>query len=245
MDVPVNSVRNENEMINRYITRIDSLERDKEYIEKEFKSMNVLLVKKDSELEKLINDNNSRQQTISKLEELNKNIMDELEEMKKEKQLHTIESSFKETQLAKELQSKLIQKDAELLFLYKEKAIQEESYCNQISNLQENNELLKEKLGNLNEYKEHYNKLKESIRDFELLKENLKDYENTQKELALLQSNHNSLISQILEKDEKIKLLHSESILNKRKCDEKIILNEKEYEKNRVKINKLRKSLKR
>ena len=74
MDVPVNSVRNENEMINRYITRIDSLERDKEYIEKEFKSMNVLLVKKDSELEKLINDNNSRQQTISKLEELNKNI---------------------------------------------------------------------------------------------------------------------------------------------------------------------------
>ena len=224
-------------MINRYIFRIESLERDKEYIEKDYKSLNNLLSKKDLQIEKLKNENSILQESQSKLEENNKNNMAEIETLKKGHELNQMEILLQETKRVKELQSTLNRKDTEIFLLSKERATIDDIYYQENNNLKEKIEVLNENIGNLTEFKQNYNKLKDSIRDYEIMKENLKDYENTQTELASLQLTYNNILTVNLEQEERIKLLQIQLKTLKNKSDDRIILIENEGQQDKVIIN--------
>ena len=204
------------------MSRIETLERDKEFIEKDYKSLRNFFQEKEIEIEKLKKEKNNFRENFLRIEEINKNFVFEIEELKKGNNNLQSEELLKESQKVAEFKNLLDQKENEMTFFNEDRAIVEETYIQEINNLKENTEIMKEKINTLTEFKNNYDKLKDSIRDYEILKDKINDYENTQKELAKLQMKHNKTLSVNKEIEETNKNLNIQLNNKNTQNDEKI-----------------------
>ena len=114
------------------MSRIETLERDKEFIEKDYKALTQSILVKELEIEKLKKEKIIIQENYLKIEESNKNNLKEIEELNKGNDLDQLEELMKESQKVSELKNLLYQKENEIVFLNEDRALIEESYLQEI-----------------------------------------------------------------------------------------------------------------
>lgn len=188
----------ESEITQKFLSRIDLIEKEKETLEKEKiqSTLNINELEKEKDSLKKEND-----QLISELKNLKENLVkteNENKEIKKmifdqKLKIDEIENMAKEQKLTASFRIQLEEKEAEIAYLKNEIREIKDSHSYEIKEMNEKIEILQEKLSNLNEINLKYIKLKEIMKEYEIMKDKSYQSDSIEKEYNKLKKKYISI----------------------------------------------------
>ena len=177
----------EQEIAQRFINKIDYLEKEKEKLDEEKSNLKCQLNNLEIDLENFEKDNKKNITKISAFEEIKTKLENENKEIKKinsdlEIQLKRINQITKDNSLMEKYRLKLDEKEYEISNLTVSIKEIENKRCSEKKFYEENIYQLKNSIISLQEYKERYEKITEKLKDYEQKLDKLPILENIHKE---------------------------------------------------------------
>ena len=188
----------ESEFTQKFLSRIDFLEKDREDLEKHKIKSTLKINEIESENENLKKEKIESMNELAKAKENFIKIENENKEIKKlvydnKLKLDELEVAAKDGKLTAEFRIKLDQKEADITYLNKELNELKETHKYEIKELQEKIEILEDKISNLNENKTKYMKMKEFVKEYEALKDKSYLSDSIEKEYLKMKKEYDSL----------------------------------------------------